>query len=146
MPKQLCFFKFDLSIAMLKTQPVVIFITIFIWNSTLILRRYEKKSIYCVFIWILPFLYEVVFFIAFVSAPYVLNAKLAPVFGLRQNPSAAARAEKILFNSLSKIESIWLKGKGRFLLGSSQPSIADLSLVCEIMQLEVYRNFWFSYI
>lgn len=36
-----------------------------------------------------------------------------------------------------KIESVWLKGKGRFLLGSFQPSIADLSLVCEIMQLEV---------
>ena len=39
--------------------------------------------------------------------------------------------------SLSKIESVWLKGNGKFLLGSSQPSIADLSLVCEIMQLEV---------
>ena len=42
-----------------------------------------------------------------------------------------------MLSSLSKIESVWLKGNGKFLLGSSQPSIADLSLVCEIMQLEV---------
>ena len=38
--------------------------------------------------------------------------------------------------SLNKLETFWLKD-GRFLVGSSQPSIADLSLVCEIMQLEV---------
>lgn len=53
------------------------------------------------------------------------------------NPKAAAEAEIILSASLAKIESFWLKGNGRFLLGSLQPSIADLSLVCEIMQLEV---------
>ncbi|KAL4384887.1 hypothetical protein GQ457_15G009520 [Hibiscus cannabinus] len=29
-----------------------------------------------------------------------------------------------------------LKGNGRFLLGGNQPSVADLCLVCEIMQLE----------
>ncbi|KAG4188686.1 hypothetical protein ERO13_A08G181700v2 [Gossypium hirsutum] len=51
--------------------------------------------------------------------------------------AAAAEAEKLLFSSLSKIESFWLKGDGPFLLGGNQPSIADLSLVCELMQLEV---------
>ncbi|KAL1830089.1 hypothetical protein DCAR_0209497 [Daucus carota subsp. sativus] len=71
------------------------------------------------------------------AAPYVFNARLAPIFGLPLNPRVAARAEKLLSGSLAKIESIWLKGKGRFLVGSSQPSIADLSLVCEIMQLEL---------
>lgn len=67
----------------------------------------------------------------------MLNTVLGPALGIKPNPEAAAQAEKLLLSSLSKIESIWLKGNGKFLLGSSQPSIADLSLVCEIMQLEV---------
>jgi hypothetical protein len=74
-----------------------------------------------------------------VSAGLILNSLLAPVFGLPLNPQAAAVSEKLLSLSLSKIESIWLKGNGRFLLGGFLPSIADLSLVCEILQLEVYR-------
>ncbi|KAK4797226.1 hypothetical protein SAY86_029552 [Trapa natans] len=68
---------------------------------------------------------------------YVLNSTLAPAFGLSLNPEAATKAAEVLSSSLSTIESIWLKGKGRFLLGGFQPTIADLSLVCEIMQLEV---------
>ncbi|KAA8522393.1 hypothetical protein F0562_013246 [Nyssa sinensis] len=71
------------------------------------------------------------------AASFVLNTALAPALGLPLNPQAAAEAEKVLSASLAKIESFWLKGNGRFLLGSFQPSIADLSLVCEIMQLEV---------
>lgn len=72
-----------------------------------------------------------------VPATYVLNSTLGPALGRPLNPKAAAEGEKILSESLAKIESVWLKGNGRFLLGSLQPSIADLSLVCEIMQLEV---------
>ncbi|XP_058731999.1 glutathione S-transferase T1-like isoform X2 [Vicia villosa] len=53
------------------------------------------------------------------------------------NPKAASEAEKILLSSLSILEKIWLNGDGRFLLGGFQPSIADLSLVCELIQLEV---------
>ncbi|XVF10616.1 hypothetical protein REPUB_Repub07fG0198000 [Reevesia pubescens] len=68
---------------------------------------------------------------------YVQNTKLGPALGLPLNPQAAAEAKKLLSASLSKIETIWLKGNGHFLLGGNQPSIADLSLVCEIMQLEV---------
>ncbi|GMJ06272.1 glutathione S-transferase THETA 1 [Hibiscus trionum] len=71
------------------------------------------------------------------AAPYVFNTTIAPVLGRPLNPQAAAEAETILTSSLSKLESFWLKGNGRFLLGGNQPSIADLSLVCEIMQLEV---------
>ncbi|XP_062074288.1 glutathione S-transferase T1 isoform X2 [Humulus lupulus] len=71
------------------------------------------------------------------AAKYVLYTVLGPALGIPPNPQAAAEAEKILSSSLSKIESIWLKGKGQYLLGGLQPSIADLSLVCEIMQLEV---------
>ncbi|XWS38375.1 hypothetical protein CRYUN_Cryun19dG0125800 [Craigia yunnanensis] len=71
------------------------------------------------------------------AATYVVNTAIAPVLGRPLNPQAAAEAEELLSSSLSKIESIWLKGNGRFLLGGNQPSIADLSLVCEIMQLEV---------
>uniref|UniRef100_A0A6N2L5Z2 GST C-terminal domain-containing protein n=1 Tax=Salix viminalis TaxID=40686 RepID=A0A6N2L5Z2_SALVM len=65
------------------------------------------------------------------------STTLAPALGLPLDPQAAAEAEKVLFSSLSNIESVWLKGSGRFLLGGNQPSIADLSLVCELMQLEV---------
>ncbi|KAM7525736.1 hypothetical protein LguiA_015638 [Lonicera macranthoides] len=71
------------------------------------------------------------------AAPFVLNSALAPALGRPLNPQAAAEAEKLLSASLAKIETIWLKDGGPFLLGSLQPSIADLSLVCEIMQLEV---------
>ncbi|KAK8503801.1 hypothetical protein V6N13_021585 [Hibiscus sabdariffa] len=60
-----------------------------------------------------------------------------PVIGRRFNPEAVAEGEKFLSASLSKIESFWLKDKGQFLLGENKPSIADLSLVCDIMQLEV---------
>lgn len=71
------------------------------------------------------------------SAGYIFNTVLAPAFGLPLNPQAAAEAEKVLLASLAKVESVWLQRKGRFLLGSGQPSIADLSLVCEIMELEI---------
>ncbi|KAI3792442.1 hypothetical protein L2E82_06322 [Cichorium intybus] len=66
----------------------------------------------------------------------VFNTILAPLVGLPSNLQTAKEAEKILMKSLSKIENFWLKD-GRFLVGSSQPSIADISLVCEIMQLEL---------
>ncbi|TYI70428.1 hypothetical protein E1A91_D08G220900v1 [Gossypium mustelinum] len=51
--------------------------------------------------------------------------------------AAADEAEKFLVSSLSEIESFWLKGDWPFLLGGNQPSIADLSLVCELIQLKV---------
>ncbi|KAK9162358.1 hypothetical protein Syun_003260 [Stephania yunnanensis] len=54
-------------------------------------------------------------------------------------------AERILASSSSKIEKVWLQGNGKFLLGSGQPSIADLSLVCEIMQLEIWKIVYYSY-
>ncbi|ONK71522.1 uncharacterized protein A4U43_C04F9510 [Asparagus officinalis] len=71
------------------------------------------------------------------AATFVLNSTLAPALGLPLNPQAASESEMLLLSSLSTIESLWLKGNAKFLLGNSQPSIADLSLVCEIMQLEV---------
>ncbi|XP_004503735.1 glutathione S-transferase T1-like [Cicer arietinum] len=71
------------------------------------------------------------------AAGYVLNTVLAPFLGLPLNKQAAAEAEKVLVSSLSTIENIWLQGDGRYLLGGFRPSIADLSLVCEIMQLQL---------
>ncbi|CAL5214797.1 unnamed protein product [Lathyrus oleraceus] len=68
---------------------------------------------------------------------YVINTVLGPALGHPLNPKAASEAEKVLSSSLSNLEKIWLNGNGRFLLGGSQPSIADLSLVCELVQLEV---------
>ncbi|KAK7251296.1 hypothetical protein RIF29_34356 [Crotalaria pallida] len=68
---------------------------------------------------------------------YAVNTVLGPATGVPLSPKAAAEAEKVLLSSLSKLEDIWLNGDGPFLLGGLKPSIADLSLVCEIMQLEV---------
>ncbi|XP_061373767.1 glutathione S-transferase T2-like [Gastrolobium bilobum] len=78
------------------------------------------------------------------AATFVLNTVLAPILGLPLNRQAAVEAENILISSLSKIENIWLKGNGRYLLGGLQLSIVDLSLVCEIMQLELLdkKDFW----
>ncbi|CAL5437421.1 unnamed protein product [Camellia sinensis] len=67
----------------------------------------------------------------------VQNTVFAPVLRIQPNPHVAAEAEKILSSSLEKIETFWLKENEQFLLGNTQPSMADLSLVCEIMQLEV---------
>ncbi|KAL2902458.1 Glutathione S-transferase T1, partial [Bienertia sinuspersici] len=47
---------------------------------------------------------------------YVLHTTLGPALGRPSNPEAAAKAEKVLDSSLSKIESVWLKGSGKFLL------------------------------
>ncbi|CAM0878443.1 unnamed protein product [Alopecurus aequalis] len=71
------------------------------------------------------------------AATYVLHTALGPSLGLTPNPEAAKEGENLLVRSLKTIESVWLKGDARFLNGNPQPSIADLSLVCEIMQLEV---------
>ncbi|XP_076897767.1 glutathione S-transferase T1-like isoform X1 [Bidens hawaiensis] len=69
------------------------------------------------------------------SVGLVFNSILAPLNGLPSNSQAAKEGEKLLIKSLSKLDDFWLKD-GRFLVGSLQPSIADISLVCEIMQLE----------
>ncbi|WVZ61391.1 hypothetical protein U9M48_011274 [Paspalum notatum var. saurae] len=71
------------------------------------------------------------------AATLVMHTVLAPFLGIATSPEAAKQAERLLMQSLGTIESVWLKGDAKFLLGSPQPSIADLSLVCEIMQLEI---------
>lgn len=74
---------------------------------------------------------------------FVMLAILGPTFGIRLNPAAASKAEKLLTSSLKIIENFWLKGNAKFLLGNPLPSIADLSLVCEIMELKmIYDKDW----
>lgn len=70
------------------------------------------------------------------AVTFVLNTVLGPSLGLPTSPEAAKEGEKLLVRSLRTIEYVWLKGDAKFLNGNPQPSIADLSLVCEIMQLE----------
>ncbi|GJT18720.1 glutathione S-transferase T1-like protein [Tanacetum coccineum] len=70
------------------------------------------------------------------SVGVIINTVLGPLNGLPSSPQAAEEAEKILAKSLSILEDFWLKD-GPFLVGRSQPSIADLNLVCEIMELEL---------
>ncbi|GMH26590.1 hypothetical protein Nepgr_028433 [Nepenthes gracilis] len=71
---------------------------------------------------------------------YLLHLKLAPLFGVPLNPQAAAECRRILEASLWRIDSFWLQGTGNFLLGNDRPSIADLSLVSEIMQLQMLEE------
>ncbi|MED6126951.1 Glutathione S-transferase theta-1, variant 2 [Stylosanthes scabra] len=68
---------------------------------------------------------------------YVINTTLAPALGRQLNPKAATEAENVLLSSLKTLEDIWLNGDGGFLCNGIQPSLADLSMVCELMQLEV---------
>ncbi|KAL7594265.1 hypothetical protein Lser_V15G27658 [Lactuca serriola] len=70
------------------------------------------------------------------SAGLVFNTILAHNDAHHAYPQVVNQAEGILMKSLNKLETFWLKD-GRFLVGSSQPSIADISLVCEIMQLQL---------
>ncbi|KAJ3678679.1 hypothetical protein LUZ60_002482 [Juncus effusus] len=70
------------------------------------------------------------------SMTYVFYGTLAPMLGAALNAQATMEGEKILMSSLSKLESIWLKNDSKFLVSNFRPSIADLSLVCELMQLE----------
>ncbi|KAK4435314.1 Glutathione S-transferase T1 [Sesamum alatum] len=70
------------------------------------------------------------------SVGYIFNTAVALALGLPPNPEAAAEGEKLMSASLATIESFWLEGDAPFLVGNSKPSIADLALVCEIMQLE----------
>lgn len=77
----------------------------------------------------------------------VFNKVLAPILGVKADPRAAAEGLTILKQSLDVMETVWLQAGYPFLAGGRQPSIADLSLVCEIMQLQVcltnhYIQFW----
>ncbi|KAL8170648.1 hypothetical protein V2J09_022452 [Rumex salicifolius] len=68
---------------------------------------------------------------------YLLHTVLAPIFNTPDNPIGSSECEKTLLASFSAMESVWLQGNDKFLLGGNQPSIADLSLVSEIMQLQL---------
>ncbi|XP_021753854.1 glutathione S-transferase T1-like [Chenopodium quinoa] len=71
------------------------------------------------------------------SMGYLVNTILAQFLGKWPNPGCAADCEKKLVDSFSTIEKVWLKDDAKFLLGNDQPSIADLSLASEIMQLHM---------
>ncbi|KAI5081554.1 hypothetical protein GOP47_0001297 [Adiantum capillus-veneris] len=71
------------------------------------------------------------------SAGLVMNRVIAPALGRALDPHAAAEAESLLKASLKRMEMLWLTENGSFLTGSLQPSIADLSLACEVMQLQL---------
>ncbi|XP_074321796.1 glutathione S-transferase T1-like [Silene latifolia] len=68
---------------------------------------------------------------------YLLNTILGPARGVTMNPQEAIECEKIFKSALSNLENYWIKDTSKFLLGFDQPSIADLSVVCELMQFEV---------
>ncbi|XLR11294.1 hypothetical protein HN51_048028, partial [Arachis hypogaea] len=82
-------------------------------NSQLITRRKSRNVVI-----IHHLLYDF-------AVNYVILTTLVPALGRQLNPKAATEAEK--FNG----------DNGGFLCDSTQPSVADLSMVCELMQLEV---------
>ena len=57
--------------------------------------------------------------------------------GIEAPPERISESLRILFRSLQQIERIWLTpSRGTKFMFGDQPSIADLSLACEITQLE----------
>ncbi|KAJ0715151.1 putative glutathione transferase [Helianthus annuus] len=70
------------------------------------------------------------------SVGAIVNNAILPQNGLPSNPQAAEEAVKTLEKALTILETFWLKD-GPFLVGRSQPSIADLNLVSEVMELEL---------
>lgn len=70
------------------------------------------------------------------SLGYIFNSLVALAIGLPLDLPAAAEGEKLMSASLTTIAKYWLEEDKPFLHGNSEPSIADLALVCEIMQLE----------
>ncbi|KAH6804279.1 glutathione S-transferase THETA 1 [Perilla frutescens var. frutescens] len=71
------------------------------------------------------------------SVGFLFNTVFAIAFGMHGDPKAAAEGEKLLLASLATIETFWLQRDAPFLVGNSKPTIADLALVCEVMQLEM---------
>ncbi|KAF5772401.1 putative glutathione transferase [Helianthus annuus] len=70
------------------------------------------------------------------SVGVIVNNVMLPLNGVPSNPKAAEEAETTLEKALTVLETFWLKD-GPFLAGRSQPSIADLNLVSEVMELEL---------
>ncbi|XP_035837438.1 glutathione S-transferase T1 isoform X4 [Helianthus annuus] len=70
------------------------------------------------------------------SVGVIVNNVMLPLNCIPSNPKAAEEAEKTLEKALTVLETFWLKD-GPFLVGRSQPSIADLNLVSEVMELEL---------
>ncbi|KAJ0715142.1 putative glutathione transferase [Helianthus annuus] len=70
------------------------------------------------------------------SVGVIMNNVIYPLKGIPSNPKANEEAEKTLEKALTVLETFWLKD-GPFLVGRSQPAIADLNLVSEVMALEI---------
>lgn len=80
--------------------------------------------------------YDMLVFMIWVSVGVIVNNVILPLNGQPFNRQAAEEAEQTLLKALTIIETFWLKD-GPFLAGRSQPSIADLNLVSEVMELQV---------
>ncbi|KAH7314854.1 hypothetical protein KP509_21G024000 [Ceratopteris richardii] len=70
------------------------------------------------------------------SGGLTINRVAAPLLGRPLDEKTAAESEVLLKASIKRIDTLWLNKEGSFLTGNEQPSIADLSLACELMQVE----------
>lgn len=72
------------------------------------------------------------------GAAYVwFTVYMTNMTGLPAPPDETEEAKKLMLRSLKRIETIWLPAdrSTKFMFGD-EPSIADLSLACELTQLE----------
>ncbi|GBG72629.1 hypothetical protein CBR_g12203 [Chara braunii] len=67
----------------------------------------------------------------------VLSKVLGPIYGISVPDKTEKYSREILKKSLGLLEDYWLNGPGRFIAGECAPTIADLSLVCELKQLDL---------
>nr|GFA83729.1 glutathione S-transferase T1-like [Tanacetum cinerariifolium] len=74
------------------------------------------------------------------SVGLLMRTTFGPVLsGIPLDHEAIQEAEKKLAKALSMIEDYWLKD-GNFLVGRSQPSIADLCLVSDLLELVLLND------
>lgn len=71
------------------------------------------------------------------AAGLILHKVLAPSLGIPLDAKMAEDSRKQLLSALSTMNEVWITEQAPFLGGLTQPSIADLSLACEITQLKV---------
>ena len=71
------------------------------------------------------------------AAGLILHKVLAPALGIPLDAKVAEDSRKVLHSALSTMNRVWITEQAPFLGGLPQPSIADISLACELTQLKV---------
>lgn len=67
--------------------------------------------------------------------------EVAKLMQLESDEKLEAKFEKNLKDSLDLVETVFLRGPGKFLENGEEVSLADIDLVCQLKQFEVRYQF-----